>query len=55
MNTILKDLLEFADRIGVVSKMLCYDEEFCTVEGVCRGTGKKFEITLRFKEEEENA
>lgn len=55
MNTVLKDLLEFADRIGVVSKMLCYDEEFCTVEGKTRVTGKKFEITLRIKEEEKDA
>lgn len=55
MNAILKDLLAFADRMGVVSKMHCYDEELCTVEGETRGTGKKFEITLRIKEEEENA
>lgn len=55
MNTMLKDLLEFADRMGVVDKMLCYDREFCTVEGKIRGTGEKFEITMRIKEENEDA
>ena len=55
MNTILKDLLEFADRIGVVDKMLCYDREFCSVEGKTRN-GEKFEITLRInKEDNEDA
>ena len=54
MNTLLKDLLEFADRLGVVSNMHCYDEDLCTIEGKTRGTGKKFEITLRIKEENEN-
>ena len=51
MNTILKYLLEFADRIGLVDQMLCYDKGFQTVEGKTRD-GKKFSITLRIEEEE---
>ena len=54
MNTTLKDLLEFADKVGVVSKIMCYDKSFCDVEGKTRN-GEEFEITLRIKEEEKNA
>ena len=54
MNTILKDLLDFADKVGVVTKMLCYEDGFLTVEGKTRD-GKKFDITLDIKEEKENA
>ena len=53
MNTILSDLLVFADRIGVVGKMLCYDKGFMQVEGKTR-SGAKFEITLRIEEEEKD-
>lgn len=55
MNSILMNLLEFADRMGVVDQMLCYDSGFITVEGRTRSEGKKFTITLQFKEENENA
>ena len=54
MNTILKNLLEFADRIGVVVDMHCYENGFLTVDGKTRD-GKKFDITLHIKEEEEDA
>lgn len=54
MNTILKNLLDFADRIGVVDQMLCYDHGFVTVEGRTRVEEKKFSITLRFEEEEKD-
>lgn len=54
MNTNLKYLLEFADRIGIVAQMMCYDSGFCTVEGKTRD-GKKFDITLHIKEEEKDA
>ena len=50
MNTNLKYLLEFSDRIGIVEQMLCYENGFCTVEGKTRD-GKKFDITLHIKEE----
>ena len=49
MNTILKNLLEFADRMGVVDQMLGYDNGFCTVEGKTRD-GKKFSISLHIEE-----
>ena len=52
MNTVLKNLLEFADRMGVVTSMLCYESGFSTVEGTTRD-GKKFDITLHIKEENE--
>lgn len=54
MNTTLKNLLDFADKIGVVTQMLCYNDGFLTVEGNTMD-GKKFEISLHIKEEEENA
>ncbi len=54
MNTILKNLLEFADRMGVVDSMLCYDNGFITVEGRTRAEEMKFTITLRIEEEEKN-
>lgn len=54
MNTILKNLLEFADRMGLVDQMLCYDRGFSTVEGKTRD-GKKFSITLKIEEEEKDA
>lgn len=54
MNTNLKYLLEFADKIGVVSEFLCYESGFCSVEGKTRD-GKKFDITMKIKEEEEDA
>lgn len=47
-------LLEFANQLGVVTEMLCYESGFCTVEGKTKD-GKKFGITLSVKEEEENA
>lgn len=53
MNTTLKELLAFADRLGEVGQMLAYDNGFITVEGQTR-SGKKFEITLRIKEEEKD-
>ena len=49
MNTILKNLLEFADRIGVVDQMHVYDNGFLTVDGKTRD-GKKFSISLHFEE-----
>ena len=55
MNTILKNLLEFADRMGVVDKLLCYDHGFITVEGRIRSTEQKFSITLKIEEEEKDA
>ena len=55
MNTTLKNLLEFADRIGVVDQLLCYDHGFVSLEGRTRSDEKKFSITLRFEEEEKNA
>ena len=55
MNTILKNLLEFADRMGVVDQLLCYDHGFITVEGRTRAEEKKFTITLRIEEDEKNA
>ena len=55
MNTILKNLLEFADRMGVVDQMLCYDHGFITLEGRTRTEEKKFKITLSIEEEEKNA
>lgn len=54
MNTILKNLLEFADRMGVVDQLLCYDNGFITVEGRTRVEEKKFSITLRIEEEEKD-
>ena len=54
MNTNLKNLLEFADRIGIVKQMLCYSSGFCTVEGKTRD-GKNFDITLHIEEEEKDA
>ena len=53
MNTILKYLLEFADRIGVVNQMLGYDNGFMSVEGKTRD-GKKFSISLHIEEEEKD-
>ena len=53
MNTILKDLLEFADRMGVVDSMNCYDNGYMTVDGKTHD-GKKFSITLHFEEEEKD-
>lgn len=53
MNTRLKYLLEFADRIGLVDQMLCYDSGFCTVDGKTRD-GKKFSITMKIEEEEKD-
>ena len=53
MNTTLKNLLEFADLIGVVDQMLCYDRGFSTVEGKTRD-GKKFSVTLRIEEEDKD-
>ena len=55
MNKILKDLLEFADRMGVVDEFLCYDKGLISVEGKTRGTGKKFSITMRIEEEKKDA
>lgn len=55
MNTIVKYLLEFADRMGVVDEMLCYDNGFMTVSGRIRSTEEKFSITLRIEEEKKNA
>ena len=55
MNTTLKNLLEFADRMGVVDQLLCYDHSYVTVEGRTRSEEKKFTITLRIEEEEKNA
>lgn len=54
MNTILKNLLEFADRMGVVDQLLCYDNGFITVEGRTRAEENKFSITLRIEEEEKD-
>ena len=54
MNTRLKYLLEFADRIGIVDQMLCYDSGFCTVDGRTRN-GEKFSITMKIEEEEKDA
>lgn len=53
MNKELYYLLEFANHIGAINQMLCYDSGFCTVEGKTPD-GKKFDITLHIKEEEEN-
>ena len=55
MNTTLKNILDFADRIGVVDQLLCYDHGFVTVVGRTRAEEKKFTITLRIEEEEKNA
>ena len=55
MNTILKNLLEFADRMGVVDELLCYDSGFITLNGRVRSNEQKFSITVRFEEEEKNA
>lgn len=55
MNTILKNLLEFADCMGVVDQLFCYDNGFVTVEGRTRSEEKKFKITLSIEEEEKNA
>lgn len=54
MNTTLKDILAFADRIGVVDQLLCYDHGFVSVEGRTRSEEKKFKITLSIEEEEKN-
>ena len=54
MNGTLKNLLDFADRIGVVDQLLCYDHGFITVEGRTRSEEKKFTITIRIEEEEKN-
>lgn len=55
MNTILKNLLEFADRMGVVDEFLCYDKGLITVNGRTRQTEQKFSITMRIEEEKKNA
>ena len=54
MNTILKKLLEFADQLGVVSDLNCYNKQIISVDGMTRD-GKSFSITLHFKEVSEDA
>ena len=53
MNSVLKDLLAFADHIGAVDEMHCYDKGYLTVGGKTR-SGETFTITLRFEEEKKD-
>jgi hypothetical protein len=55
MNTILKYLLDFADRMGVVDELMCYGKDLLVVSGRTRTEEKKFSITLRFEGGKENA
>lgn len=50
MNGVYKYLLEFADRMGIVESMLCYDSELMVVKGKTRSGEKEWEITLHLKE-----
>ena len=53
MIDVLLSLIGVAGKVGTVSSALMYDHDYMTIEGVT-ADGKKFHISLRVREEEEN-
>ena len=54
LTNILHRLVDIGNAMGAVDSVHMYDTSFLTIEGKTHG-GKNFSITIRIKEEEENA
>ena len=53
MNTFIKRLLEIADLMGVIDSFCVYSADFMSVDGRTKDGAKKFSVSIRFEDVEE--